>query len=42
MWKYLDMLTKTSIHIEDLYLNLIETLNLDRPNKYTIFRAVHW
>jgi hypothetical protein len=42
MWKYLDLLTKTSVQIEDLYLNLLYVLNLERPNKYTIFRAVHW
>ena len=42
MWKYLDMLTRTSQHIEDLYLSLLEILDLPRPNKFTIFRAVHW
>ena len=42
MWKYLDLLTKTSVQIEDLYLNLLDVLNLERPNKYTIFRAAHW
>ena len=42
LWKYLDMLTRTAEQIEDLYLTLLEQLGLPRPNKYTVFKAVHW
>lgn len=42
VWKYLDMVTSTSHMIEDLYLTIIEALELQLPNKSTIFRGVHW
>lgn len=42
MWKYLEMLTRTSPFIEDLFLALLEVLELPQPNKFTVFHAVHW
>ena len=39
--QYFDLIHLTSYKLEDLWLNLMEIMCLDRPNKYSVFRAVH-
>ena len=39
--QYFELVNLNSIKLEDLWLNMLEVLNLDRPNKYTVFKAVH-
>ena len=39
--QYFELVDLNSIKLEDLWLNLLEVLNLERPNKYTVFKAVH-
>lgn len=39
--QYFDLVNLTSTKLEDLWLNLLEVLCLERPNKYTVFKAVH-
>lgn len=39
--QYFDLINLTSFKIEDLWLNLILVLGLERPNDYTVFKAVH-
>ena len=40
--QYFELVDLTSYKIEDLWLNLLEVLCLERPNKYTVFKAVHY
>jgi len=42
MWKYLDLVDRTSPLIEDFYLIILKLLDLERPNKLTIFLSIHW
>ena len=39
--QYFDLIHLTSYKLEDLWLNLMEIMCLERPNKYSVFRAVH-
>jgi len=39
--QYFNILNINSMKLEDLWLNILEVLGLDRPNKYTVFSAVH-
>ena len=39
--QYFELLNLTSYKLEDLWLNLLDVLCLERPNKYTVFKAVH-
>ncbi len=39
--QYFDLVSLTSYKLEDLWLNLLDVLDLDRPNQYTVFKAVH-
>ena len=39
--QYFDLVNLNSYKLEDLWLNLIDVMGLDRPNKYTVFKAVH-
>ena len=39
--QYFDLVNLTSTKLEDLWLNLLEVMGLERPNKYTVFKAVH-
>ena len=41
IWNYFDMINQNSAKIEDLWLNMLEILQLPRPNKYTVFKAIH-
>lgn len=36
--QYFDIVNLNSDKIEDLWLNLIENVSVERPNKYTVFR----
>ena len=36
--QYFDIINLNSDKIEDLWLNLIEVIAVDCPNKYTVFR----
>ena len=40
--QYFELINLTSFKIEDLWLNLLDVLCLERPNKYTVFKAVHY
>ena len=39
--QYFDLVNLCSIKLEDLWLNLLDVLDMDRPNSYTVFKAVH-
>lgn len=39
--QYFDLVNLTSFKIEDLWLNLLSAFGLERPNDYTVFKAVH-
>ena len=39
--QYFDLINLNSYKLEDLWLNLLEMMSLERPNKYTVFKAVH-
>ena len=39
--QYFDLVNLNSYKLEDLWLNLMDVMGLDRPNKYTVFKAVH-
>ena len=39
--QYFELVNLNSYKLEDLWLNLLDVLNLDRPNKFTVFKAVH-
>jgi len=39
--QYFDLVNLNSYKLEDLWLNLMDIMCLDRPNKYTVFKAVH-
>ena len=39
--QYFDLVSLTSYKLEDLWLNLLDVLDLERPNNYTVFKAVH-
>lgn len=40
--QYFDIVNLNTDKIEDLWLNLLEVIAIERPNKYTIFRQVHF
>lgn len=42
MWRYLDLMDRTSHLIEDLYIYILDALHLNRTNPYTIFKSIHW
>jgi hypothetical protein len=42
MWRYLDLINRTSVLIEDLFLLLLTGLGYNRPNDKTIFKQVLW
>ena len=42
LWKYLELLDRTAPLIEDLYLSILEALDLERPNPFSIFKSIHW
>ena len=42
MWRYLDLINRTSVLIEDLFLLLLTGLGYNRPNDKTIFKQVAW
>ena len=39
--QYFDLCNLNSYKLEDLWLNLMDVMCLDRPNRYTVFKAVH-
>jgi len=39
--QYFELLNLNSDKIEDLWLNLLEAVGLERPNQFTVFKAVH-
>lgn len=39
--QYFDLVNLCSVKLEDLWLNLLDVLDMDRPNSYTVFKAVH-
>merc|ERR1712110_1049919 len=41
IWNYFELINQTSAKIEVLWLNILEVLQLERPNKYTVIKAVH-
>ena len=41
IWNYFELINQNSAKIEDLWLNMLEILQIPRPNKYTVFKAVH-
>jgi len=41
IWNYFELINQNSAKIEDIWLNMLEVLQLPRPNKYTVFKAVH-
>jgi len=41
IWRYFELMNCCSNRLEDLWFSILETLELDRPNKYSIFKAVH-
>jgi len=42
MWRYLDLLDRSSHLLEDLYLRILKGLSFVRPNELTVFKQVHW
>jgi hypothetical protein len=42
MWKYLELLDRTAPLIEDIYLCILDALDLERPNPYSIFKSIQW
>jgi hypothetical protein len=40
MWRYLDLMNRTSSLIEDFYIYVLDVLNLERANPYTIFKSI--
>lgn len=41
MYKYFELLDHTSYRLEDLWLNILESLNLNVPNQATVFKLIH-
>lgn len=41
IWQYFELLHATSKKLEDLWLNLLDVLNLPQPNKFTVFSSIH-
>jgi len=41
IWQYFELVMQTSNRLEDLWLNILESLNLEKPNKLTVFSMVH-
>ena len=39
--QYFDLVNVNSYKLEDVWLNIVDVLCLERPNKYTVFKAVH-
>jgi len=39
--QYFELVNLNSYKLEDLWLNLLDVMYLERPNKYTVFKAVH-
>jgi len=39
--QYFDLINLNSYKMEDLWLNILEVLGLERPNRFTVFKAVH-
>ena len=40
--RYFDIINLNTDKIEDLWLNLLDVIGVERTNKYTIFRKVHY
>ena len=41
IWNYFELVNENSAKLEDIWLNLLSVLQLQRPNKLTVFKAVH-
>ena len=39
--QYFELVNMNSYKLEDLWLNLLDVMCLERPNRYTVFKAVH-
>lgn len=39
--QYFNLINLLSYKLEDLWLNILEVLGLERPNRFTVFKAVH-
>ena len=39
--QYFDLINLNSLKLEDLWLNILEVLGLERPNRYAVFKAFH-
>lgn len=39
--QYFELININSTKLEDLWLNILDVLCLERPNSYTVFKAVH-
>ena len=39
--QYFELININSTKLEDLWVNLLDVLCLERPNNYTVFKAVH-
>lgn len=42
MWRYLDLINRTSVLLEDFFLLFLTGLDYDRPNNKTIFKHIQW
>lgn len=40
--QYFDIVNINSDKVEDLWLNILDVIAVERPNKYTVFRQVHY
>ena len=39
--QYFDLINRNSLKLEDLWLNILEVLGLERPNRNSVFKAIH-
>jgi hypothetical protein len=42
MYRYLEMMSHTSVLIEDLYTYITDALHFQRENSLTVFMSVQW
>ena len=42
IWNYFELINQNSAKIEDIWLNILEVLQLPRPNKFTIIKSIHY
>ena len=39
--QYFDLINRNSLKLEDLWLNILEVLGLERPNRNAVIKAIH-